>query len=44
MIQEGEMPPLQYKILHPGARLSDGEKSDLIAGLTKTYQSDPPGP
>ncbi len=44
VVQEGEMPPLQYKILHPGARLSDGEKAELVAGLTKTYQQDPPGP
>ena len=42
-IQEGEMPPLQYKVLHPGGRLSDSEKADLVAGLTKTYSSDPPG-
>jgi hypothetical protein len=44
VIQEGEMPPLQYKLLHPGARLSDAEKTELVAGLTKTYQQDPPGP
>lgn len=44
VISEGEMPPLQYKLLHPSARLSDTEKQDLIAGLTATYQQDPPGP
>ena len=43
VIQEGEMPPLQYRLLHPGSRLSDSEKADLIAGLTRTYRSDPPG-
>jgi mono/diheme cytochrome c family protein len=43
VIGEGEMPPLQYKLLHPGARLSDSEKADLVAGLTRSYQSDPPG-
>jgi mono/diheme cytochrome c family protein len=43
-IEGGEMPPLQYKLLHPSARLSDPEKADLIAGLTRTYRSDPPGP
>ena len=42
-IQEGEMPPLQYRLLHPDARLSDSEKAALVAGLTKTYQQDPPG-
>jgi mono/diheme cytochrome c family protein len=44
VISEGGMPPLQYKLLHSTARLSDSEKADLIAGLTRTYQQDPPGP
>ena len=44
VIDGGEMPPLQYRLLHPGARLSDTEKTDLVAGLTRTYQQDPPGP
>lgn len=43
-IKGGEMPPLQYKLLHPSARLSDADKADLIAGLTRTYGSNPPGP
>jgi mono/diheme cytochrome c family protein len=43
-VRGGEMPPLQYELLHPSSRLSDAEKADLIAGLTRTYQSDPPGP
>jgi hypothetical protein len=42
-IDGGGMPPLQYKLMHPDARLSDSEKADLIAGLTRTYQQDPPG-
>lgn len=42
-IDGGEMPPLQYKLLHPGARLSDAEKAELIDGLTRTYAEDPPG-
>jgi hypothetical protein len=42
-IEEGSMPPLQYKLLHPAARLSDSEKADLIAGLERTYRTDPPG-
>lgn len=36
-IREGEMPPWQYKPLHPGARLSDQEKQDLIEGLQATF-------
>jgi mono/diheme cytochrome c family protein len=43
VISEGEMPPLQYKVLHSSARLSDAEKADLIAGLRRTYAADPPG-
>ena len=41
-IQSGEMPPLQYKLIHGGARLSDAEKRDLINGLITTYATDPP--
>lgn len=42
-IEGGEMPPLQYKLLHPSSKLSDAEKSELVQGLTKTWASDPPG-
>ena len=41
-IQSGEMPPLQYKVIHGGARLSDAEKRELIAGLIRTCANDPP--
>ncbi|MCB0877277.1 MAG: heme-binding domain-containing protein [Solirubrobacterales bacterium] len=40
----GEMPPLQYKLMHSSSRLSDSEKQDLADGLTRTFQLDPPGP
>lgn len=43
-ITGGEMPPLQYKIMHSGARLSDAEKQQLADGLTRSIQRDPPGP
>ena len=36
-IREGSMPPWQYKPLHPGARLSAGEKQDLITGIRATF-------
>jgi mono/diheme cytochrome c family protein len=36
-IGEGSMPPWQYKPAHPGARLSDQEKQDLIRGLEATF-------
>ena len=38
-IDEGSMPPLQYKPLHAGARLSDSEKKELIKGLQATFGS-----
>jgi mono/diheme cytochrome c family protein len=36
-IRSGSMPPWQYKPLHPGSRLSDQEKQDLIRGLEATF-------
>lgn len=36
-IREGEMPPADYKLLHPEARLSEAEKAELISGLKKTF-------
>jgi len=35
-LREGEMPPWQFKLLHPEARLSDAEKAQLIRGLERT--------
>ncbi len=35
-ITEGEMPPIQYLLLHKSARLSGAEKTQLIDGLTNT--------
>ncbi|HEY3335047.1 MAG TPA: heme-binding domain-containing protein [Candidatus Limnocylindrales bacterium] len=32
-ITSGAMPPLDYLLVHPEARLSDGEKTQLIDGL-----------
>lgn len=36
-IEGGEMPPWQYKPTHPGARLSDSEKRELVRGLQATF-------
>jgi cytochrome c551/c552 len=36
VISEGEMPPAQYLLMHPEARLSDTEKQQLITGLRAT--------
>ncbi len=32
-IQEGQMPPAQYTLFHPSAKLSEQEKQDLIQAL-----------
>lgn len=32
-VAEGEMPPLQYRLAHPEARLSDDEKRRLVEGV-----------
>lgn len=33
VVRDGEMPPLQYRVAHSGARLSDAEREELIAGV-----------
>lgn len=38
VIGEGEMPPPQYLLLHPGARLTVTEKSQLISGLSASLK------
>lgn len=42
VILEGEMPPLQYRLMHSDARLSDGERRQLADGLTNTLATSPP--
>lgn len=32
-VQEGEMPPVQYWIFHPGARMNSQQKQELISAL-----------
>ena len=36
-LEEGEMPLWFYTPLHPEARLSDGEREELLAGLRATF-------
>lgn len=33
VVREGSMPPLQFTLIHPEARLTDAEKADLARGL-----------
>lgn len=37
VIQEGEMPPWDYVLLHPDAKLSDEDKATLIDGFYRTF-------
>ena len=36
-IRKGEMPPADYLLMHPDARLTESEKKELISGLEKTF-------
>jgi hypothetical protein len=39
VVEEGNMPPAKYLILHPEAKLSATQKQQLIQGLTATFGS-----
>jgi len=39
-VLEGEMPPLQYTLLHPSARLSGTEKQTLVQGIPGGAEGD----
>jgi mono/diheme cytochrome c family protein len=43
-VQNGSMPPLQYKPLHAGGRLSNAQRDELVHGLRATLTQDPPIP
>lgn len=36
-VLSGEMPPRQYLLMHPEARLTEAEQATLIAGLRRTF-------
>jgi hypothetical protein len=36
IVLEGEMPPAQYLLMHPNARLTDAERQQLARGLSLT--------
>jgi mono/diheme cytochrome c family protein len=37
MVRSGEMPPLQYKLVHSDARLTDAQRQQLIDGFRATF-------
>lgn len=41
-VTSGEMPPLQYKLIHPAAKLSSSEKDRLARAISGLYAKDPP--
>jgi mono/diheme cytochrome c family protein len=43
VITRGGMPPLQYKLIHGGARLSDAERRRLASGFRALFAAHPPG-
>jgi mono/diheme cytochrome c family protein len=43
IVRGGEMPPTQYTLLHPHAKLSAAEKDALARGLEATLRRSPPG-
>ena len=43
VLNNGRMPPTRYALVHPGAKLSDTEKQQLIDGMKATLSA-PPAP
>jgi mono/diheme cytochrome c family protein len=41
-ITSGSMPPLQYKLVHAGGRLSQAQRRELARGIRATFRKDPP--
>jgi cytochrome c551/c552 len=41
-MREGAMPPWDYLIMHPNAKLHAAGQDQLLAGLQATFASDPP--
>ena len=37
IVQSGEMPPLQYTLIHGNARLTDAQREQLIVGFRATF-------
>jgi hypothetical protein len=40
LLQNGEMPPRLYLLMHPSARLNASEKQELVQGLLATFGSE----
>ncbi|HEY6566335.1 MAG TPA: heme-binding domain-containing protein [Actinomycetota bacterium] len=42
VVEEGEMPPVNYTLLHPDARLTEEERATLLAALQVALAEAPP--
>ena len=42
-LRGGDMPPVQYRLIHSEARLTDGERQQLERGIVASWTKDPPG-
>jgi len=42
-LQGKSMPPLEYRLLHKEARLTDSQRQQLLGGLVASWTADPPG-
>jgi hypothetical protein len=44
VVTNGSMPPKQYLLLHPEARLTAAEREELVAGIRRTIEMQPKKP
>ena len=42
-LRDNDMPPVQYRLFHKEARLTDAERQQLELGLVASWSKDPPG-
>ena len=43
VLRDDKMPPVQYRLVHSEARLSDAERQKLELGIVESWTKDPPG-
>ena len=43
VVQDGSMPPWDYLLLHPAARLSDADRQALVDGMAATFGAEGQG-
>jgi mono/diheme cytochrome c family protein len=43
VLRNNDMPPVQYRLIHSEARLSDAQRQQLERGIAASWTKDPPG-